>query len=106
LLKYLLRLQVFVIEWAINPNAVQGAGVLSLSAQDADGNVIDLHDATTKKPVQLDVTVGGDIQVEHVSYSTSDAATYRETAFVIQFGLTCQNESLKCVLPGMCCRFV
>jgi hypothetical protein len=87
--------KVFVIEWAINPNAVQGAGVLSLSAQDADGNVIDLHDATTKKPVQLDVTVGGDIQVEHVSYSTSDAATYRETAFVIQFGLTCQNESLK-----------
>lgn len=85
----------FVIEWVINPNAVQGAGVLSLSAQDADGNVLDLSDATTKKPVQLDVTVGGDIQVEHTSYSTSDASTYRETAFVVQFGLTCQNESLK-----------
>jgi hypothetical protein len=84
----------FVIQWAINPNAVQGAGVLSLSAQDADGNVVELSDVTTGKPVQLEVTVGGDIQVEHSSYSTSDATTYRETAFVVQFGLSCQNESL------------
>lgn len=67
---------------------------MTLSAQDADGNVVDLLDETTKKPIQLDVTVGGDIQVEHSTYSTDDAS-FRETAFVVQFSLSCQNESLR-----------
>lgn len=86
--------QEYLIQWAINPNAVQGAGVLSLSVQDADGNSVDLLNESTKKPVQLEVTVGGDIQVEHATYSTADAS-HRETAFVIQFALSCQNESLQ-----------
>jgi len=84
----------FVIEWAINPNAVQGAGVLSLSAHDADGNPIDLFNDTSKKPVQFDITVGGDIEIEHSIYSTPDGYLYRETSFVLQFGLSCLKKNL------------
>jgi len=40
----------FTISWTINPNAVQGAGIVTISAQDVDGNSIAIHDAQTKKP--------------------------------------------------------
>jgi len=73
---------------------VQGAGVLSLSAHDADGNPIDLFNDTSKKPVQFDITVGGDIEIEHSIYSTPDGYLYRETSFVLQFGLSCLKKNL------------
>jgi len=85
----------FVINWAINPNAVQGPGFLTVSAKDADGNHVPLFaEGSNKQPVRFDVTIGGSISVDSRTYSTSEA-TFAETAFVVQFTLACQEKSLR-----------
>jgi len=43
--------EVFVIRWAINPNAVHGVGSLTVSAQDADGNSVALYKDGKKKRI-------------------------------------------------------
>lgn len=84
----------FVIRWAINPNAVRGPGFLTLAAQDADGNQVQLFKEDGKTPVRYDVTIGGDINVTSSAHTTADF--YHEaTAFVVQFSLSCQDKSLK-----------
>jgi len=87
-------LKEFVIRWAINPNAVQGNGFLTLSAQGADGHHIDLFTADSKSPVHFEVTIGGQITANSKTFSTSEVNA-KETAFVVEFELTCQNKSLK-----------
>ena len=85
----------FVINWAINPNAVQGPGSLIVSAKDADGNHLPLYmEGSKKKSVHFDVTIGGNISVESTTYSTSES-TYSETAFIVEFKLACQEKSLR-----------
>jgi len=85
----------FVINWAINPNAVQGPGTLLLSAKDADGHQLPLFkEGSKKQPVKFEVTIGGNISVESTTYSTSES-TYKETVFVAQFKLACQEKSLR-----------
>jgi len=85
----------FYIRWAINPNAVQGAGFLLVSAQDVDGTKIPLFvEGSKQQPVRYDVNIGGNITVAAQTYSTEDIA-YEETAFVAQFILSCQDKSLR-----------
>jgi len=85
----------FVINWAINPNAVQGPGSLIVSAKDADGNHLPLYiEGSKKKSVHFDVTIGGNISVESTTYSTSES-TYSETVFIVEFKLACQEKSLR-----------
>jgi len=85
----------FAINWAINPNAVQGLGFLTLSAKDADGNHLPLYaEGTKKQTVNYDVNIGGNITVSSSPYSTFES-TYEQTVFVVQFNLSCQEKSLK-----------
>jgi hypothetical protein len=84
----------FTISWSINPNAVQGAGIVTISAQDADGNPIAIHDAQSKKAVEYNVNIGGHIVVSAKS-STVSSLLVEETTFVVQFTLSCQDKRLK-----------
>jgi prenyltransferase beta subunit len=83
----------FVIHWSINPNAVQGEGFLTVSAEGADGGSIDLY-MEDDKPVHIDVKIGGEISAQAVTFSTSESNA-KETALIAQFELSCQNRSLK-----------
>jgi len=85
-----------VVRWQINPNAVKGDGVLILSAENADGEEISLYGANknSKETLKHKVNIGGDIEVEHKSYSTQTLTT-SQTAFVVEFGLTCRKKTLK-----------
>ncbi|KAL6080071.1 hypothetical protein QOT17_000457 [Balamuthia mandrillaris] len=84
----------FVIRWTINPNAVRGAGYLTISATDADGKQLTLLSEEDKKPFSTAVTIGGDIDVAHEAYTTSDFAL-DATAFIVNFNLSCQAKPLK-----------
>jgi len=84
----------YVIQWAINPNAVQGQGTLSVSAQDADGNQLNLHKSGSKDSVQFEVNISGDIVVDKKTYSTTILSS-EQSAFVVQFSLSCNGKPLK-----------
>jgi len=79
----------FSIDWIVNPNVVKGAGSLSLSIVDADGVTIPLKDAKSIK-----VDIGGDIEVEPHTYTTT-LTSARHTAIVAEFGLSTKNKTLK-----------
>jgi len=83
----------YVIHWSINPNAVQGEGFLTVSAEGADNENIDLY-TEDNKPVHIEVKIGGDIHAQAITFSTSESNT-KETAIIAQFELSCQNKSLK-----------
>eukprot|EP01090_Pellita_catalonica_P013052 TRINITY_DN300_c0_g1_i1.p1 TRINITY_DN300_c0_g1~~TRINITY_DN300_c0_g1_i1.p1 ORF type:complete len:1000 (-),score=213.77 TRINITY_DN300_c0_g1_i1:47-3046(-) len=85
----------FTINWSINPNAVHGKGFLTVSAQDPDGNVLDLYkEGSKKEPVNYEVQIGGEIAVAETTYSTA-RLNKDLTAFVVKFSLSCQERSLK-----------
>jgi len=68
---------------------------LIISAKDADGNHLPLYkEGSKRQTVQFDVTVGGNITVESNTYSVSES-TYKDTAFVVEFKLACQEKSLR-----------
>eukprot|EP01089_Gocevia_fonbrunei_P012310 TRINITY_DN2875_c0_g1_i1.p1 TRINITY_DN2875_c0_g1~~TRINITY_DN2875_c0_g1_i1.p1 ORF type:complete len:993 (-),score=314.75 TRINITY_DN2875_c0_g1_i1:114-3092(-) len=85
----------YAILWAINPNAVQGDGDLSVAAQDADGNHLNLRkDAKSTQQVSYKVSIGGKIDVTENTYSTAKN-NEDDTAFIVQFSLQCQDKNLK-----------
>jgi hypothetical protein len=86
--------QGFLIKWSINPNAVKGAGFLTISAQDADGSNILVYKDGAKEEVQFKVNIGGEIDVKWNFYTTKDTLL-EETAFIVEFNLSCQERRLK-----------
>ena len=84
------------VQWTINPNAVRGAGVVELAAEDADGNAYPLHEEGKKESVQLQVNIGGSIDVtqEAVATTVFDRRGNPKTAFVVKFALACKGKSL------------
>lgn len=86
--------QGFLIEWNINPNAVSGAGILSIGVRNADGAAIPLYEEKSKEPIQLNVNIGGEIDVNSNIKTISTLET-TQTAFLINFDLKCQNRALK-----------
>jgi len=85
----------FEISWSINPNAVKGTGTLLISVLDADGNNVDVYkEGSAKQPVKYTVTIGGDIEKKHNTYSTELRDT-RETVFVVDFLLLCEGKRLE-----------
>jgi len=85
--------QGFVINWVINPNAVRGAGILTVVAHDVDGNSLPLYEEKEKKAVSLNVNIGGNIDVSHNAHNFALETT--ATTFFVDFTLTCQDKSLK-----------
>lgn len=83
----------YVISWEINPNAVSGPSTITLFAEGADGSEVALLQESGKA-FSLAVNIGGDIKEEVTVYSSSDYFSTR-TAFVVQFGLFCNNVPLK-----------
>eukprot|EP00005_Dracoamoeba_jomungandri_P001968 CAMPEP_0174261362 /NCGR_PEP_ID=MMETSP0439-20130205/11380_1 /TAXON_ID=0 /ORGANISM="Stereomyxa ramosa, Strain Chinc5" /LENGTH=986 /DNA_ID=CAMNT_0015345823 /DNA_START=77 /DNA_END=3037 /DNA_ORIENTATION=+ len=83
----------YSIVWSINPNAVQGDGHLIISAQDADGNHLPLLN-DKNKPVVYEVNIGGEINVESSTFSTSEF-NFDDLTFISQFTLACQGKSLE-----------
>jgi len=82
----------FHIKWPVSANAVKGAGVLALEAQDADGNRLPINKEKQKKEVEWKVNIGGDITVTKNVFTSSKGA---ETAVVAEFSLTSQSRKLK-----------
>ncbi len=83
----------------INPNAVRGTGILTVVAHDADGNSLPLFEEKEKKPVSLNVNIGGDIDVSHHAYNF--ALDTVSTTFMVDFTLTCQDKPLKVNLEAL-----
>lgn len=99
----------FEILWTVNPNAVKGSATLKVSAENSDGKVIlvaevslpplltsalqviPLHREGSKNAVQYAVTIGGDINVVHNSFSTRSLRS-EKTVFVTEFRLFCAGE--------------
>jgi hypothetical protein len=84
----------FLFKWSINPNAVQGEGSVSLSAQDADGNKIPIYQKDKKEEMTQSVNIGGDIKVDSREYNTQQPGTI-DTAFVVDFAMSCKDKPLK-----------
>lgn len=84
----------FVINWEINPNAVKGASTMQLVAEDADENQVELLEESGNAPVQLKVNIGGDIDIESSTYSSTDFFT-SHTAHIVSFTMGCQGKALK-----------
>lgn len=84
----------FVINWEINPNAVKGASTLQLVAEDADENQVELLEESGKNAVQLQVNIGGDLDIESSTYSSTDFFT-SHTAHIVSFTMECQGKALK-----------
>jgi len=88
----------YYIKWPINPNAVSGAGALSLTAIDADGNQLPLYkEGNNKQVYQLDVLIGGhiDLKSDHHVSTLFDKTGDKETLFIVTFNLSCQEKPLK-----------
>ncbi len=81
--------EVFTINWKITPNAVRGKGVLALSA----GQNLPIYDAEGKDLVQLEVSIGGDIDVKKTVYTTNNPDTSK-TVIMATFSLTCRGQPL------------
>jgi len=85
----------FVIQWPINPNAVQGAGVLSVNAQDVDGNQLALYKSGSLEEVMThDVNITGRIEVRENTFTTS-VLSQEKAAFVVEFNLSCNSRGLR-----------
>jgi len=83
----------FLIQWNINPNAVRGAGVLSVVVHNVDGEVIPLSEEKSNDPIQLNVNIGGDIDVSS-NFKTFSTET-QKAEFLAEFTLKCQGKTLK-----------
>jgi hypothetical protein len=81
----------FVINWAINPNAVSGDGVMIVSAEDAAGQSHPILSEPGGESVQFPVKIGGDIDLRHNSFSTEVSG---ESAFIVDFSLYCNGKVL------------
>ena len=80
----------FVINWAINPNAVRGDGELVVAAEDARQGSHPIFSAPGES-VKYKVHTGGDISVKSQTFSTEVGD---ESAFIVDFGLDCNGKTL------------
>jgi len=87
----------YYIKWLINPNAVKGDGILSLTALDADGNQLPLYNEGSNKHYSMNVQIGGDLNVNPNTRVTTlfDKTGDKDTVFIVTFSLSCQEKSLK-----------
>jgi len=81
-----------IVNWLVNPNAVSGKGSLRLVAEGAGGDDIPLM--VNGKAFTSEVEIGGDIVENFEVYSTSDFYS-SQTAFVVQFDLSCEGTPLR-----------
>lgn len=82
---------VLVINWKVNPNAVSGAGRLVLVAEGPGGDEIPL--LVAGKQFTSNVNIGGEIKEDVLTFSTDDFYS-SQTAFIVQFELSCNNVLL------------
>lgn len=91
----------FSLTFTVDPNAIQGPGILALIAQGADENQIPLYkEGSKKEEIKYDVTVGGKIDVEPQTFTQASttsklASLFHETSFVVAFSLSCQGKTLR-----------
>ena len=83
-----------LINWQINPNAIAGAGIITLVTTDADGEESPLVDAISKNPVEYLVQIGGQIDVEQTSFTWNEYFS-KATAFIADFTLLCNGNRLR-----------
>lgn len=83
----------FVFEWNVSPNAVRGAGVLSIEAADADGKSVALQRGSAAR-FEKKVTIGGDLEVTSSHFSTGVPETYDDGVVVVAFSLSCKGVPL------------
>eukprot|EP01097_Dermamoeba_algensis_P002341 TRINITY_DN1927_c0_g1_i2.p1 TRINITY_DN1927_c0_g1~~TRINITY_DN1927_c0_g1_i2.p1 ORF type:complete len:658 (-),score=173.13 TRINITY_DN1927_c0_g1_i2:182-2155(-) len=93
----------FSVSYSVNPNAIQGSGILGLIAHNADGEEVPLYaDSSLKSQVKYNIVIGGDINVASKIHSQEAYVSprlvgtlFHETAFVVQFTLDSQGKALK-----------
>ncbi|KNC50519.1 uncharacterized protein AMSG_00680 [Thecamonas trahens ATCC 50062] len=83
----------FAISWTINPNAVQGDGILEVAAYDAAGTQLPVYKPNSENKVEYPIVIGGEIKVTSEPYSF-DAERRDTTVFVSEFSLGCQGKKL------------
>lgn len=82
----------FEITWSVNPNAVNGKGFIQLVTQGTDGKEIALLDEKAKEPYRVNVEIGGEISVDHETYSNS--VDEEESVFFVEAILSCAGKEL------------
>eukprot|EP01099_Mayorella_cantabrigiensis_P008624 TRINITY_DN811_c0_g1_i5.p1 TRINITY_DN811_c0_g1~~TRINITY_DN811_c0_g1_i5.p1 ORF type:complete len:991 (-),score=287.09 TRINITY_DN811_c0_g1_i5:236-3151(-) len=89
--------EVFTLNWSVSPNAIRGAGVIVIATKDADGKESPLYkEGTNKELTSYTVAIGGDIEVSSKTFTSGSLLSQtKETAFVVQFALSCQQQVLK-----------
>ena len=89
--------EVFTLNWSVSPNAIRGAGVIVIATKDADGKENPLYqEGTNKELTSFPVTIGGDIEVSSKTFTSGSLLSQtKETSFVVQFSLSCQQQTLK-----------
>lgn len=81
-----------VINWKVNPNAASGDGTLVLIAEGPGGD--DIPILVAGKLFSTAVNIGGDIK-ENVTTFSSDDYYSSQTAFIVQFDLSCNSVPLR-----------
>jgi len=89
--------EVFTLNWSVSPNAIRGAGMIVIGTKDADGKESPLYkEGTNKESTSYSVTIGGEIEVQSKTFTSGSLLSQtKETAFVVQFSLSCQQQVLK-----------
>eukprot|EP00163_Fabomonas_tropica_P022196 TRINITY_DN3870_c0_g6_i2.p1 TRINITY_DN3870_c0_g6~~TRINITY_DN3870_c0_g6_i2.p1 ORF type:complete len:982 (-),score=423.79 TRINITY_DN3870_c0_g6_i2:1608-4553(-) len=81
----------FTINWPVNANAVAGKSVLSLDAQNPAGQTVAINE--NGKPYQMNVKVGGTIDVAYTTYAQTNPDSAR-SFIVTSFTLACKGNDL------------
>merc|ERR1711879_882655 len=81
-----------VINWKVNPNAASGKGSLVLGAEGPGGDSVPL--LVGGKEFKTDIDIGGEIKETVQMYSTDDFYS-SQTAFIVQFELSCNEVLLR-----------
>lgn len=82
----------FVVDWVVSPNAAKGRSQLSLEAVGADATPLKLVNPKDGKEWQVNVNIGGEIEVKQKTYVSED---FGKVNFLIEFELLCRNRPLK-----------
>uniref|UniRef100_A0A7S4MM02 Prenyltransferase alpha-alpha toroid domain-containing protein n=1 Tax=Vannella robusta TaxID=1487602 RepID=A0A7S4MM02_9EUKA len=81
-----------VINWKVNPNAASGKGSLVLVAEGPGGDEVPL--LVNGKQFTTDIDIGGEIKEDVQMFSTDDFYS-SQTAFIVQFELSCNDVLLR-----------
>jgi hypothetical protein len=80
-----------VIHWKVNPNAASGSGSLELVAEGPGGDEMPL--LVNGKQFKTQIEIGGEIKEDVQMFSTDDFYS-SQTAFIVQFQLSCNSVPL------------